>query len=53
MSLYVPTWKRAEEHCVELRAHRVAGATLTAWVSALVHFGAPTTPDAVRELAGR
>lgn len=53
VSLYLPMWERAEEQCDELRAQRVSSATVTTWVSALLHFRAPTEPEAVRELAGR
>jgi len=53
VSLYVPMGERAEDHCDELRAQRIAKATLTAWVSALLHFRAPTDPQAIREILGR
>ena len=53
VSLYVPMWERAEEQCDGLRALRVGGATVTAWVNALLHFRAPTDLEAARELAGR
>ena len=53
VSLYVPMWERAEDQCDELRAMRVGDATVTAWVNALLHFRAPTDPEAARELAAR
>lgn len=53
VSLYVPMWERAEDQCDELRALRVGSATVTAWVTALLHFRAPTDLEAARELPGR
>ncbi len=53
LSLYPPQWQTIEQQCAELRAGGVPDATVTRWLFALLHFGAPRQPDSAADLIRR
>ncbi len=53
LSLYPPQWQTIEQQCAELSAGGVPDATVTRWLFALLHFGAPRQLDSAADLIRR